>query len=196
MVLSAIYCAPISMRHLRLPETWVVLDRDGVINQDSDDYVKSVDEWIPIDSSIDAIAKLQACGYAVAVVTNQSGVGRGYYGIAELNAMHAKLNQLLLQAGGTPIEHILYCPHSPEANCDCRKPLPGLLDQLVSISGASLAGGYVVGDSLRDLEAGIQREMQPILVRTGKGRLTESKPLPAHTRVFDDLAQFVDYLCD
>ena len=185
-----------STRLFRLPETWVVLDRDGVINQDSDDYVKSVDEWIEIEGSTAAIAKLQAQGFGVAVVTNQSGVGRGYYDIAELDAMHAKLNKLVSTAGGKPMEHIFYCPHSPEANCDCRKPLPGLLDQLVAKTGANLSSGYVVGDSLRDLEAGIARRMQPVLVRTGKGKLTEGKPLPAGTQVFDNLGQFVDYLCN
>ncbi|MFA5631960.1 MAG: D-glycero-beta-D-manno-heptose 1,7-bisphosphate 7-phosphatase [Porticoccaceae bacterium] len=178
----------------------VILDRDGVINQDSDDYIKSEEEWIPLPGSIEAIARLCRAGFKVAVATNQSGLGRGYFSIADLDAMHAKLRRLVAEAGGQ-IDSIHFCPHKPEDGCSCRKPKPELLDAISSELGVGLEGTPLVGDSLRDLEAGLARGCTPILVRTGKGRATEAKlavlaPPLKYANVFDDLAAAADFLID
>ena len=172
----------------------IILDRDGVINQDSDAYIKSVDEWIPIPGSIDAIVALQQKGFTVAIATNQSGIGRGYYSLATLHAMHDKMNALITAAGGTALTCITFCPHTPEDNCNCRKPLPGLLDQVAEQTGLPLAGCYMVGDSARDLEAGLARDMQPILVLTGKGEKTQAKLNDPTLPCFENLQAFVNSL--
>lgn len=173
----------------------IILDRDGVINQDSDAYIKSLDEWIPLPGSIDAIARLSKAGWTIAVATNQSGIGRGYYDEATLQDMHDRLRQLVAEQGGK-VDLIRYCPHAPDAGCDCRKPLPGLFRQIADELDQSLDGVPTVGDSLRDLEAGCAVGCTPYLVRTGKGASTEHKTLPAGTRVFDDLAAVVDHLLE
>jgi len=178
----------------------VILDRDGVINQDSDDYVKSAEEWIPLPGSIDAIARLNKAGFKVAVATNQSGLGRGYFNESDLAAMHAKLKRLVTEAGGD-IASIQFCPHKPEDGCQCRKPRPGLLDAISNDLDIGLSGAPLVGDSLRDLQAAIARGCEPILVRTGKGRHTEEKlceaaPPLKYAKVFDDLAAVADFLID
>ena len=181
------------------PDRLVILDRDGVINRDSDDYVKSLAEWVPYPSAIDAIARLSRAGWTVAVATNQSGIARGYYDEATLAEMHAELNRLVRKAGGE-VAHIAFCPHGPDDGCDCRKPLPGLLEQIRSALGMeSLAGSWMVGDSLRDLQAGEPMGCRPALVRTGKGERTLAKhpeltAEDSEARVFDDLAAFVDWL--
>ncbi len=172
----------------------IILDRDGVINEDSDAYIKTVDEWIPIPGSIEAIARLSKAGYTVVVATNQSGIGRGYYDEATLKAMHDRLRALVAEQGGE-LGKIFHCPHAPDDGCDCRKPLPGLIDQIVTEYG-DVSGTPLIGDSLRDLEAGMARHCQPVLVRTGKGQKTLEKGLPAslgEVAVFDSLADFVDY---
>lgn len=177
----------------------VILDRDGVINEDSDAYVKSVDEWRPLPGSIQAIARLYKAGYTVVVATNQSGIGRGLFDLDELEAMHTKLTDLLADAGAE-LGGIFYCPHSPEDGCGCRKPAPGLLDAISSEFAMPLTGVPIIGDSLRDLQAGTIHHCTPILVRTGKGATTEPKLVKQNnlvlqqSRVFDDLAQVVDYL--
>ena len=177
----------------------VILDRDGVINEDSDAYVKSVDEWTPLSGSIDAIARLYQAGYTIVVATNQSGLGRGLFDLDDLEAMHAKLTDLLADVGAE-LGGIFYCPHGPDDGCDCRKPAPGLLDAIASEFELSLSGVPLVGDSLRDLQAGLTHHCDPILVRTGKGAKTESKLAEQlntelqHAQVFDDLSQVVDYL--
>lgn len=170
----------------------VVLDRDGVINRDSDRYIKTVDEWVPIDGSIEAITSLQQAGFTIAIATNQSGIGRGYYSQATLHAMHQKMNTLLLAAGGAEIQTIAFCPHTPDDHCDCRKPKPGLLDQIQQQLGlTSLQGMTLVGDSLRDLQAARQRQMQPVLVLSGKGRKTLAAGLgDIEAPIFDDLSAF------
>ncbi|GEK73146.1 MULTISPECIES: D-glycero-beta-D-manno-heptose 1,7-bisphosphate 7-phosphatase [Halomonas] len=178
----------------------VILDRDGVINQDSDDYVKSLDEFLPYPQAIDAIARLSRAGWTVAVATNQSGIARGYYDETTLAAMHERLNALVAAAGGE-IAHIVHCPHGPDDGCDCRKPLPGLLERLGTELGIdSLAGSWMVGDSLRDLEAGEAVGCRPVLVRTGKGERTLARHPERsgddRTQVFDDLAGFVDWLLE
>ncbi|PMR71139.1 D-glycero-beta-D-manno-heptose 1,7-bisphosphate 7-phosphatase [Halomonas heilongjiangensis] len=177
------------------PPKLVILDRDGVINHDSDDYVKSLDEWIPYPSAIAAIARLTQAGWTVAVATNQSGIARGLYDEATLAAMHRELGRRVAAAGGE-IAHIAYCPHGPDDGCDCRKPLPGLLEQIrVALALESLEGSWMVGDSLRDLQAAEPLGCRPVLVRTGKGERTLAKGEGLHhALVFDDLAAFVDWL--
>ncbi len=173
----------------------VILDRDGVINQDSKEFVKNSDEWRPLPGSIEAIACMAQAGYTLAVFTNQSGLARGMFDEAALAAMHAKLNGLVEAAGGR-VDRIVYCPHGPDDGCDCRKPKPGLLVQLAEHYGRTLDGVPVVGDSLRDLEAAAAVNARPILVRTGNGSRTESA-LPAalaDIEVFDNLSGVADHL--
>jgi len=172
----------------------IILDRDGVINHDSDAYIKSVDEFIPLPGSLEAIARLNQAGYRVAIATNQSGIARGFYDIATLNAMHDKLRRLLDQHGGH-VELIAFCPHGPDDRCDCRKPKPGMYLEIARCLETSLQGVPVVGDSLRDLQAAQAVGARPILVRTGKGERTLEKGegidgIP----VYDDLAAAVDAL--
>ena len=170
----------------------IVLDRDGVINYDSDDYIKSVDEWIPLPGSLEAIARLNQAGYTVAVATNQSGIARGYYDLDALQAMHKKMRAGLEDLGGE-VGMIAYCPHGPDDTCDCRKPLPGMLNQIAAHYGVSMESVPVVGDSLRDLEAAMAVGAHPVLVRTGKGERTLAKGgLPDDLEIYDDLAQYVD----
>lgn len=151
----------------------MILDRDGVINEDSDEFVKRVAEWQPIPGSIEAIAKLSQSGVRISVATNQSGIGRALFTRETLYAMHRKMRRLVRQAGGE-IEHIAFCPHLPGAGCDCRKPLPGLLHQLAQRTGLDLRDAHLVGDSARDLEAGVAVGATSWLVRTGKGQRTEA----------------------
>ncbi|MGE6607946.1 D-glycero-beta-D-manno-heptose 1,7-bisphosphate 7-phosphatase [Halomonas sp. NPDC076908] len=189
---------PISNSHeaALAPDKLVILDRDGVINHDSDAYIKSLEEWIPYPAAISAIARLTHSGYTVAVATNQSGISRGYYDVATLNTMHERL-VALVEAQGGHIAHIAYCPHGPEDHCDCRKPLPGLLLEIKQQLGINtLEGSWMVGDSLRDLQAGEAMGCSTVLVRTGKGAKTEMKSIGLEkSRIFNDLAEFTDWLC-
>lgn len=179
----------------------IILDRDGVINHDSVDYVKTAAEWIPLPGSIEAIAKLSKEGYTIVIATNQSGLSRGLFGIDELEEMHRKMRDLVEQAGGH-IDGIFYCPHLPEENCLCRKPASGLFEAIAREFETCLAGVPVVGDSLRDLQAGLPLGCLPMLVRTGKGAVSErlldeeaNKAL-VNTPVFDDLAAFATVLLE
>ena len=165
----------------------LILDRDGVINVDSDAYIKSVEEWIPLPGSIEAIAQLSKAGWTVAIATNQSGIARGYYDVATLDAMHARLRELVAQQGGE-VGLIVYCPHGPDEGCACRKPKPGMLQTIAAHYGADLTQCWSVGDSLGDLQAAQTVDSQPVLVKTGKGLLTLAKELPVNTLIFDDLA--------
>ena len=149
----------------------VILDRDGVINHDSDEFIKSPEEWRPIDGSLDAIRRLSDAGFEVAVATNQSGIGRKLIDIPALEAIHKTMTAAVRDAGGD-IGKIVYCPHHPDAGCDCRKPLPGLLLQLSRKYGVPLDNVPVVGDSLRDIEAALAVGAKPVLVRTGNGEKT------------------------
>jgi D-glycero-D-manno-heptose 1,7-bisphosphate phosphatase len=176
-----------------MPTKIVLLDRDGVINNDSDDYVRTVDEWQPITGSIEAIARLYHAGYKIFVITNQSGLARGYFSLETLQQMHAKFFALL-DAHQAKVEHIYFCQHSPDVNCDCRKPKTGLLRQLVADTGLDLTSVPFLGDSLRDLQAADSFGCQPVLVKTGNGQNTLKKTLPANTQVFTDLADFADHL--
>jgi D-glycero-D-manno-heptose 1,7-bisphosphate phosphatase len=167
----------------------IVLDRDGVINRDSRDFIKSAKEWEPLPGSIDAVALLSRTGFTVAVASNQSGLGRGLFDRRALSAMHRKFRRLVAKAGGR-VDRIVVCPHTPDDGCDCRKPKAGLLHRLARYYNTDLRGVPVVGDSLRDLEAAVSAGARPILVRTGNGRKTEAAldEAPGSTEVFDDLA--------
>ena len=170
----------------------IVLDRDGVINRDSSNFVKSADEWVPLDGSIDAIAALSQAGFTVAVASNQSGLARGLFDTDALVAMHAKMHDLVMGAGGH-IDLIVFCPHSPDAGCDCRKPKPGLLTQIATHFDTALIGVPVVGDSLRDLQAAASVGARPVLVRSGNGTRAEAELPPelSTIEVYDDLAAAV-----
>jgi D-glycero-D-manno-heptose 1,7-bisphosphate phosphatase len=171
----------------------VILDRDGVINEDSDNYIKSPAEWVPIPGSLEAIARLNHYGYKIAVATNQSGIARGLYTIDDLNAIHQKMRTLLDRVGGH-FEGIFFCPHGPDEGCDCRKPRTGLLHQIARRLGTSLTDIPVIGDSKRDLDSATQVGAIPVLVRTGKGeRMLKKHPeLLKTTAVYPDLAAAAD----
>ena len=166
----------------------VILDRDGTINHDSDKYIKSPAEWKPLPGSIEAIARLTQGGWRVVVATNQSGVGRGLFDMATLNAIHAEMHRAVNQAGGR-IDAIFFCPHAKEANCGCRKPQPGLLREIGTRLAVDLKGVPMAGDALRDLQAAAAVGAKPYLVLTGKGRKTrDAGGLPAGTEILPDLA--------
>jgi D-glycero-D-manno-heptose 1,7-bisphosphate phosphatase len=172
----------------------VILDRDGVINFDSPGYIKSPDEWKAIPGSLDAIARLTQAGYHVAVATNQSGVGRGLFEMATLNAIHDKMHRAVGQVGGR-IDAIFFCPHAQDANCSCRKPRAGLYEEIGRRFDTSLKGVPCIGDSLRDLDAAAAVGGLPMLVLTGKGAKTRREGnLPPGTLVFKDLAEAVKSL--
>ena len=171
----------------------IVLDRDGVINYDSDDYIKTVAEWIPLPGALDAIARLSRAGWTVAVATNQSGLARGYYTVPTLESMHQVLRDAVQQRGGH-LGLITYCPHGPDDGCTCRKPLPGLLTQVAEHYQTALDDVWFVGDSLRDLQAAVAVNAQPVLVCTGKGEQTREKKLPDNTLIFADLSAVADHL--
>lgn len=172
----------------------VILDRDGVINYDSDLYIKSPDEWRPIPGSLEAIARLTQWGYRVVVATNQSGIGRGLFVMDTLNAIHDKMIKSVAQAGGR-IDAVFFCPHTNADKCGCRKPKPGMLEEIAVRYNADLEGVPAIGDSLRDLEAAVAVGAQPMLVLTGKGKKTQADPgLPPGTLVFPDLAAAVTYI--
>tara|TARA_B110000858_G_scaffold89247_1_gene103116 strand:- start:37667 stop:38221 length:555 start_codon:yes stop_codon:yes gene_type:complete len=176
----------------------IVLDRDGVINQDSDDYIRSAEEFIPIKDSIAAIANLCAAGYRVVVATNQSGLARKYFDEDQLSEMHHFLCSMVEDAGGV-IDGIFYCPHHPDEGCSCRKPRTGLLDQIEREFDCALQGSYFVGDSLKDIEAAQAFNCTPILVRTGKGMLTEkhlSDSNASSVATYDNLASAVSHILD
>jgi D-glycero-D-manno-heptose 1,7-bisphosphate phosphatase len=173
---------------------FIILDRDGVINYDSAEYIKSEQEWTAIPGSLRAIGSLYRSGYRVAVITNQAGLARGKFNIENLNAIHRKMNAHLAQYGGV-IEAIFYCPHGPEDDCACRKPRPGMFMDLSNRLGISLEGVLAVGDKLTDIEAAQSAGATPVLVRTGHGReLVESNRVPEDISVYDNLAALADAL--
>ena len=177
-------------RHVKL----IVLDRDGTINHDSEQFIKSPDEWRPIPGSLEAIARLNHAGYRVVVATNQSGIGRGLFDMGTLNAIHDKMHRSLAQVGGR-VDAVFYCPHSADATCDCRKPKPGLLKEVGRRFNVDMAGVPVIGDGLRDLQAAENVGGQPMLVLTGKGEKTlRDGSFPKNTVIFPDLAFAVSAL--
>jgi D-glycero-D-manno-heptose 1,7-bisphosphate phosphatase len=175
----------------------VILDRDGTINEDSDEYVKNPDEWAPLPGALEAIARLNHAGWHVVVATNQSGLGRGLFDVSTLNAIHAKMHQMLAAVGGR-VDAVFYCPHAPDEGCRCRKPGPGLFEQIGERYGVDLTGVPAVGDSARDILAGAACGCEPHLVLTGKGVIYRTRSLPStfpsETRMHADLPAFVDFL--
>lgn len=169
----------------------IILDRDGVINHDSDLFVKSPEEWKPIAGSLEAIARLNQYGWRVVVASNQSGVGRGLFGMDTLNAIHDKMVKSLSALGGR-LDAIFFCPHAADSTCDCRKPKPGMYLDIGERLSVDLTAVPVVGDSLRDLQAAVAVGATPYLVMTGKGgRTLDEGGLPQGTRIFPDLAAVV-----
>jgi len=173
----------------------IILDRDGVINHDSDDFIKSPAEWEPIDGSLEAIARLNYAGYRVVVITNQSGIARGLFDVDTLTKIHSKMRRMLAQVGGK-IEAVLYCPHGPDDECSCRKPQDGAYLELSSRLRIDLKDVPAVGDSLRDLQAAQSVGAKAILVKTGKGLNTLEGGIPEGVAVYDDLAATVNSLLE
>ncbi|MCP5268141.1 MAG: D-glycero-beta-D-manno-heptose 1,7-bisphosphate 7-phosphatase [Zoogloeaceae bacterium] len=172
----------------------VILDRDGVINFDSAQYIKSPAEWLPIPGSLEAIARLNQAGYKVVVATNQSGVGRSLFDMDTLNAIHDKMHKSAA-AVGAHIDAIFYCPHAADENCGCRKPKPGMFERIATCFNTDFAQVPAVGDSLRDLQAAAATGARPMLVLTGKGEKTQADGnLPEGTLIFADLAATVDHI--
>ena len=176
----------------------ISLDRDGVINEDSDDYIKSPDEWIPIPGSLDAIARLNHAGYSVAIATNQSGIARGYFSLEALAAMSVKMNNMLSTSGGR-IDAIFFCPHGPKDDCDCRKPKPGMLTEIGNRFQTGLGEVLFVGDNTNDVKAAQAAGAKPVIVRTGKGKQTadifaenDINNIP----VYDDLSGVVNSILE
>jgi D-glycero-D-manno-heptose 1,7-bisphosphate phosphatase len=166
-----------------------VLDRDGVVNYDSPAFIKSPEEWRPIPGSLEAIARLNQAGYHVVIATNQSGVGRGLFEMATLNAIHDKMHRALAEVGGR-IDAVFFCPHAQEIGCNCRKPRAGLLDEIARRFNVTLEGVPVIGDARRDLEAAVAVRARPVLVLTGKGQKTRREGgLPPGTEVYASLAE-------
>ena len=176
----------------------VILDRDGTINVESDEFIKSPQEWTPLPGALEAIARLNHAGWHTVIASNQSGLGRGLFDVASLNAIHAKMHKMVAGHGGR-IDAVFYCPHSPDEGCNCRKPLPGLLEQIADRFGVELKGTPLVGDGLRDMQAAAAAGCEPHLVLTGKGEAWRGQPklpqvFPAGTAVHEDLAAFVECL--
>ncbi|MCX4188133.1 D-glycero-beta-D-manno-heptose 1,7-bisphosphate 7-phosphatase [Methylophaga sp. OBS4] len=173
----------------------IILDRDGVINHDSDDFIKSPAEWEPIEGSLEAIARLNYAGYRVVVITNQSGIARGLLDVETLNRIHSKMRRMLAQVGGR-IEAVLFCPHGPEDDCQCRKPHNGSFAELAHRLRVNLDNVPAVGDSMRDIQAAIVSKARPILVKTGKGERTLAEGIPDNVEVYDDLAAVANALLE
>ncbi len=177
----------------------IIVDRDGVINQDSDDFIKSPDEWTPIKGSLEALGKLASAGYAIFIVTNQSGIARKLFTVGTLTRIHSKMIEAA-KHHNAHISAILYCPHGPDDDCDCRKPKPGLFNELAERLNQSLTGVFAIGDSIRDLQAAQAAGASPILVKTGKGRKSHNAlnkdlhPELKDTPVYKSLSDFVDHL--
>ncbi|HOE40371.1 MAG TPA: D-glycero-beta-D-manno-heptose 1,7-bisphosphate 7-phosphatase [Rhodoferax sp.] len=178
------------------PIKLVIVDRDGTINQDSVEYIKSADEWQALPGALEAVARLNHAGWHVVVATNQSGLGRGLFEVSALNDIHTKMHQQLGALGGR-IDAVFYCPHTASDVCSCRKPASGLFEQIAERYGISLKGVPVVGDSLRDLQAGAAAGCEPHLVLTGKSDMLRGQSVPdsfpPHTVAHEDLAAFVEF---
>ena len=173
----------------------VILDRDGTINHDSDEYIKSPEEWRALPGALEAISRLNHAGYHVVIATNQSGLGRGLMDVAALNAIHKRMIKQLAAVGGR-VDAIFYCPHAPTDGCTCRKPMPGLIEQIAERFGLEMRGVSFVGDTLSDMQAAEAAGCAPHLVLTGKSEALRGQPLPpmfpAGTHMHTDLNAFVD----
>jgi len=174
-------------------DRYVILDRDGTINVDSDAFIKSPEEWLPIPGSLEAIAFLNRHGFKVVVISNQSGVARGLFDLTTLEAIHAKMLQMVSTAGGN-IEAIYFCPHGPNDHCDCRKPKPGLFEAFARDKRIDLKDVYAIGDSLRDARAAETAGARPLLVKTGKGEKTLLKHPELNFPVFDNLYDAANFI--
>jgi D-glycero-D-manno-heptose 1,7-bisphosphate phosphatase len=172
----------------------IILDRDGVINYDSEQFIKAPEEWRPVPGSVEAIARLNHAGYRVVIATNQSGIGRGLFDMTMLNTIHEKMHKALHHAGAR-VDAVFFCPHAADSKCECRKPRPGMLIEIGKRFNAELTGVPCIGDSLRDLQAAEAVGAQPILVLTGKGEKTlREGSFPKNTVIFPDLAFAVSAL--
>lgn len=171
----------------------MILDRDGVINQDSDQFIKSPQEWLPIPGSLEAIALLNRHSYSVVVITNQSGIARGLLDLTTLQAIHQKMQDLTVAAGGN-ITAVYYCPHGPQDHCQCRKPKPGLFHTFAADQQIDLKNLYAIGDSLRDIEASLAVAALPILVKTGKGQQTILDNPHLNIPIFENLYDAATYI--
>lgn len=172
----------------------VILDRDGTINYDSDEHIKSPAEWRPIEGSLEAIARLTQAGFRIVVATNQSGIARGLLDTATLISIHDTLQRAAVQAGGR-VDAFFFCPHAADSKCKCRKPEPGMLLEVARRFNISLENTYMAGDALRDLQAAATAGARPVLVLTGRGRQTrDSGGLPPGTAIFENLAAFAEHL--
>lgn len=175
---------------------FIILDRDGVINHDSDEYIKSPEEWLPIPGSIEAICRLSQAGWKIIVATNQSGIARQLFNMQTLAQIHQRMHNLVNSQGGK-IDAVFFCPHGPEENCNCRKPAPGMMHDIARRYEIDLTGIPIVGDSLRDLQAGVAAGCDPWLVLTGKGKKTakeQANLLPDNTKIHQDLSAIADIL--
>lgn len=172
---------------------YVLLDRDGVINEDSDNYIRSASEWNPIQGSLEAIALLNENGYKIAVVTNQSGLSRGYFDYSELEKIHTKMRRLAKESGGE-IDAIYYCPHGPDEGCNCRKPKTGLFEQFSKEKGVKLENVPFIGDTLSDIQAGRSVGAIPLLVKTGKGKRTLRNNPGLIIPVFENLYEAAEFI--
>lgn len=175
----------------------IVLDRDGVINHDHPEHIRAAKQWRPIEGSLEAIARFTHAGWRVYVASNQSGIGRGLFGYGELFAIHDKMMRMSAELGGR-IDGVFFCPHAPDAACECRKPAPGLLHQIRARLGSDLGSVPVVGDSWRDIESAQTAGARPVLVRTGNGAAveTEHRGELAGVMVRDDLSAVAATLLD
>ena len=172
----------------------IILDRDGVLNEENEDFIQSAEEWVPYDSSMQAVSRLNAAGYRVVLATNQSGIGRGLIQMDTLNQIHQKMHNSLGRFGGW-VDAIFFCPDPPDSDSQCRKPKPGMFEDIANRCETDLEGVPAVGDKLADIQAAIAAGARPILVRTGYGRQTEKdENLPEGVEVYDDLHSFVDEL--
>lgn len=176
-----------------MTDRYVILDRDGTINIDSDAFIKAPEEWLPLPGSLEAIALLNRRGFKVVVISNQSGVARGLFDLATLEAIHAKMKQMVKDAGGD-IEAIYFCPHGPNDVCDCRKPKDGLFRRFAVDYSADLSQIFAVGDSFRDLQAAESSGAKPVLVKTGKGENTLNKHSELNCPVFDNLYDAANFI--
>jgi D-glycero-D-manno-heptose 1,7-bisphosphate phosphatase len=172
---------------------YVLMDRDGVINHDSEDFITSPEEWRPIEGSLEAIPMLNKQGYDVVVITNQSGLARGLFNVAMLSKIHDKMHRLLAEQGGK-VAAIYHCPHGPDDLCNCRKPKPGLLEQFALEKNIDLKSVFFIGDSLRDIQAAQAVGAKPILVKTGKGVLTLVNNPNLNVPVFENLYDAAEYI--